>query len=841
MKSRIDAALNTDKAKGEVAKRREVVPLGNMPESLVAIGLPSAPVETRVDIIRKLNKSHSLTAQQIAELPGRIADPVAVFKDGESYIILTDLQAPVKDGAQKPVMVVLRAIEKANGEKVFLASAYAREAANENKYEKIAASADSLLYLDEKRIAALGLEERTISTLNSQASGNNTANLAENGEKVKREAHVKNLAENTGEVFTDGKDTIEFLGFDHNGQYRIRANGTEERIADIGKIQSVFAPGGKWRRLEGKEKRDHLQKSAEARFPGFKYTNNFDVVKATSIAAWGGADPEEGGDQMLADLLQIVRKQGHLLPKPRRWNDWRRAVGQWRRHGHHQVPGASAPNSKFPTFDDYHVTGDGEILDELLAIADDKSAINLIFGTGKGVRHGSPDEADLTGNLPEYFHPTIEKLGAAGFVQYYLGAVAKYREWAKHQRRMLTDPEYYGAAMAERYGENWSDTFNAKDAEAPQNNAEDYAAAAGAGADATDFNVDELESGLEQWDATDFNVDELESGLEQWDATDFNVDELESGLEQRDADYYSNDYVPDPFDLISPPEVGSEGLGSFSVTVKDMEEARIQYNAVVRRYTNADGTKKPGWMKAPNGKPTNLTERQWVQVRTPNFKRWFGDWELQFATADENQAKEIIAALRKEHREFTNILNDRKAELKSDWGKIFSAKAKGQSVSFEAHYAAAARIDTLFENGIKYAEEKPRNNSADIEAYAKYACPFSFGGEVYLAKITVKEYPAKAKIKDGVYSVEALVVEKAANGGNNAAIAKIKGQSLDPDAANNLAQLIENVNNVSKIVDENGEPRVVWHGDADPSFTTFDNNKIQRGTGFWFTQFEGEA
>lgn len=37
----------------------------------------------------------------------------------------------------------------------------------------------------------------------------------------------------------------------------------------------------------------------------------------------------------------------------------------------------------------------------------------------------------------------------------------------------------------------------------------------------------------------------------------------------------------------------------------------------------ADGT----FMKAPNGKSTNLTERQWLQVRTKAFKEWFGDWE----------------------------------------------------------------------------------------------------------------------------------------------------------------------------------------------------------------------
>lgn len=37
----------------------------------------------------------------------------------------------------------------------------------------------------------------------------------------------------------------------------------------------------------------------------------------------------------------------------------------------------------------------------------------------------------------------------------------------------------------------------------------------------------------------------------------------------------------------------------------------------------ADGT----YMKAPNGKPTKLNERQWIQVRTQAFKSWFGDWE----------------------------------------------------------------------------------------------------------------------------------------------------------------------------------------------------------------------
>lgn len=41
-----------------------------------------------------------------------------------------------------------------------------------------------------------------------------------------------------------------------------------------------------------------------------------------------------------------------------------------------------------------------------------------------------------------------------------------------------------------------------------------------------------------------------------------------------------------------------------------------------------DGAQKDGtYMKAPNGKPTNLDKKQWVQVHTKAFKDWFGDWE----------------------------------------------------------------------------------------------------------------------------------------------------------------------------------------------------------------------
>lgn len=55
-----------------------------------------------------------------------------------------------------------------------------------------------------------------------------------------------------------------------------------------------------------------------------------------------------------------------------------------------------------------------------------------------------------------------------------------------------------------------------------------------------------------------------------------------------------------------------------------LKQLRAEYDAVAARYKDT-----PQWMKAPNGEPTNLTERQWVLVRTPRFKAFFGNWEMQ--------------------------------------------------------------------------------------------------------------------------------------------------------------------------------------------------------------------
>jgi antitoxin component YwqK of YwqJK toxin-antitoxin module len=79
----------------------------------------------------------------------------------------------------------------------------------------------------------------------------------------------------------------------------------------------------------------------------------------------------------------------------------------------------------------------------------------------------------------------------------------------------------------------------------------------------------------------------------------------------------------------------------------------------------ADGT----YLKAPNGKDTNLTPEQWVTVRTDAFKKWFGDWENDPANAsqivDANGEPKVV--YHRTPNEFT-IFNTEKIGSSTDWG-----------------------------------------------------------------------------------------------------------------------------------------------------------------------------
>ena len=244
-----------------------------------------------------------------------------------------------------------------------------------------------------------------------------------------------------------------------------------------------------------------------------------------------------------------------------------------------------------------------------------------------------------------------------------------------------------------------------------------------------------------------------------------------------------------------------------------MEEIEKEIGEIRRIYKNTDQ-----WLKAPNGKSSNLPEKLWLLVRTPSFKKLFGDWET-LAYIKETDGK-IAQLLNKDkdtskgvQREVIGKAGTREIELLK--------KELGIDVSEYNH--------TLDKSGINHA----RKNHSNEEVEAKR-------GQVALSEDDFKLIPYIIKTPDtleysgknnkGLETIKyfkelngvVVIVEEVRTGKKELAFNTMykkkpgSGRLQKPSAPtsettslnNNISNFLISVNheNISKNVDENGEP-----------------------------------
>lgn len=305
-------------------------------------------------------------------------------------------------------------------------------------------------------------------------------------------------------------------------------------------------------------------------------------------------------------------------------------------------------------------------------------------------------------------------------------------------------------------------------------------------------------------------------------------------------EYTALDYFRDRFALrYGGADMRQNGLYQSATNVPSAEK-----DAVRKQY---EGTEQ--WMKAPNGKPTNLTEDQWIAVRTPAFKAWFGDWEqaarLMLPRHAENLEEAAAAARSIAGKRLTNDLLGVDAFLSNkNIGKMVSASATRKSVDARVHALAVANVDRLFSRAITEYTHKDRDNDKNIKQIHRMFSPFVVGDNVFVAKLTVKEL-VQEKEGNRLYSVEALEIKEASRKWNAAYNATEGVLTSFPQEAfdNIIARFLPDGKNCSKIVDENGEPMVVYHG-SDAEFEVFDRTKGRSGMdiqGMFFSPWDYES
>ena len=140
------------------------------------------------------------------------------------------------------------------------------------------------------------------------------------------------------------------------------------------------------------------------------------------------------------------------------------------------------------------------------------------------------------------------------------------------------------------------------------------------------------------------------------------------------------------------PDIQGDAYSASGVSTRNLSSYRSfveKEKASIRKKAVADGT----FMKAPNGADTNLTEDQWLSVRTEAFKNWFGDWEHDPQNAskvvDENGEPRVV--YHGSHQWFTSF-NDGKQRQQSGApaGTIFANDNREIAVSFADYYGGHA-------------------------------------------------------------------------------------------------------------------------------------------------------
>ena len=237
------------------------------------------------------------------------------------------------------------------------------------------------------------------------------------------------------------------------------------------------------------------------------------------------------------------------------------------------------------------------------------------------------------------------------------------------------------------------------------------------------------------------------------------------------------------------------------------------------------------YMKAPNGKPTNLSEKQWAQVRTTAFKNWFGDWEKAARIEKVRRSKAVVIS-GSEYKDKYELNRDSAKEwikdnLRGEYTiadteeivsltKVGANKVTSHGMSNKAHLQSIVAIPQLIRNAI-FIEERPNekhNNKYD--SYKYYICGLKIGTTDYTVKLTIGVKSGKKYYDHALTEIEKGKLLDRINdqadkkGFTTTGDAPLQSYALSIGKDSKLLSILQT--NSSKVVDENGEPMVVYHG-----------------------------
>lgn len=309
---------------------------------------------------------------------------------------------------------------------------------------------------------------------------------------------------------------------------------------------------------------------------------------------------------------------------------------------------------------------------------------------------------------------------------------------------------------------------------------------------------------------------------------------------QEQAIIYFRDYVePRVFDTLEeamtckeqankifPNAVGlkKKANGKYEVKVSaPVTKSKYEEMLKIKKQAVDNGT----FMKAPNGKDSNLNEKQWLQVRTKAFKKWFGDWEnpIQVSTATA-----IERAKQNNNELYKKIL----AEARSKGGEEAVAFIDAL-FDYYADRQQEKNEDLFNESALKYIAGKVYANNADAFITNKYIeTADGLESSALDGETDAENEKQIQKFKKQFPNQETKITEvKLIKNEYVEMIEDLQDKLLQPVSdlsfdVNKIQESIykeKSVKDCSTVVDENGEPLVVYK-DKDSKRLIFTEPKI---------------
>src|SRR5690606_20277340 len=278
---------------------------------------------------------------------------------------------------------------------------------------------------------------------------------------------------------------------------------------------------------------------------------------------------------------------------------------------------------------------------------------------------------------------------------------------------------------------------------------------------------------------------------------------------------------------------------NFQINATEQELQQIKEQAI------ANGT----FMKAPNGKKSNLTEEQWVAVRTKRFKDWFGDWELAVKAEFILNGKPVSELTGKEFAKSDKSIIDQVGDLCKSIGGEVDVKGIGeatlnkQSISDSLSHGIGRNKAVAFKaipEILTKGQIVDRQTNFKDRGYGSYtiSAPIAMNGERFVAFAIVNEATEQGNHR---FYLHEVVLQKSLQS------EEFKTGMVTRSPQGDIAKIARNIvtaqENTSKVVDENGEPMVVYHG-TDAEFTEFEPTKpnfYQETEGWYFFTDKKEA